>query len=45
LAIATASRRFNASFDHLPKICAVEAHCAELPAFRAAHPSQQPGSA
>jgi maleylpyruvate isomerase len=39
------ARRFNASFDHLPKICAVEAHCEELPAFRAAHPSQQPGSA
>lgn len=35
------ARRFGAPLDHLPKIEAVEAACAELPAFRAAHPSQQ----
>jgi maleylacetoacetate isomerase len=35
------ARRFAAPLDHLPKILAVEAACAELPAFRDAHPSQQ----
>ena len=35
------ARRFATPLDHLPKILAVEAACAELPAFRAAHPSQQ----
>lgn len=35
------ARRFAAPLDHLPKIRAVEAACAELPAFRAAHPSAQ----
>ncbi|WP_296711703.1 maleylacetoacetate isomerase [Rhodoblastus sp.] len=34
------ARRFAAPLEHLPKIKAVEAACAELPAFRAAHPSQ-----
>jgi maleylpyruvate isomerase len=35
------ARRFAAPLEHLPKIKAVEAACAELAAFRAAHPSQQ----
>ena len=35
------ARRFAAPLDHLPKIKAVEAACATLPAFRAAQPSQQ----
>jgi len=38
------ARRFAAPLDHFPKIMAVEAACAELPAFRAAHPSQQAGA-
>lgn len=36
------ARRFAVPLDHLPKIRAVEAACAELPAFQAAHPSAQP---
>jgi maleylpyruvate isomerase len=35
------ARRIAAPLDHLPKIMAVEAACAALPAFRAAHPTQQ----
>jgi maleylpyruvate isomerase len=35
------ARRFGAPLEHLPKIKVVELACAELPAFRAAHPSQQ----
>lgn len=35
------ARRFATPLAHLPKILAVEAVCAELPAFRAAHPSAQ----
>jgi maleylpyruvate isomerase len=35
------ARRFAAPLDHLPKIRAVEAACATLPAFCAAHPSRQ----
>jgi maleylacetoacetate isomerase len=35
------ARRFAAPLEHLPKIMAVEAACAELPAFGAAHPSRQ----
>lgn len=35
------ARRFLTPLEHLPKILAVEAACAEHPAFRAAHPSLQ----
>lgn len=35
------ARRFATPLEHLPNILAVEAACAELPAFRAAHPSMQ----
>jgi maleylpyruvate isomerase len=35
------ARRFDTPLDHLPRILAVEAACADLPAFRAAHPSRQ----
>lgn len=35
------ARRFETPLDHLPRILAVEAACSELPAFRAAHPSNQ----
>jgi maleylpyruvate isomerase len=35
------ARRFSASLDHLPKILSVDAACADLPAFRAAHPAAQ----
>ena len=35
------ARRFETPLDHLPRILAVEAACADLPAFRAAHPSRQ----
>jgi maleylacetoacetate isomerase len=35
------ARRFATPLDHLPKILAVEAACAELSAFGAAHPSRQ----
>ncbi len=35
------ARRFETPLDHLPCILAVEAACAILPAFRAAHPSRQ----
>lgn len=36
-----AARRFATPLEHLPKILAAEAACAELPAFQAAHPSVQ----
>jgi len=35
------ARRFGVCFAHLPKIVAVDAACADLPAFQAAHPSRQ----
>lgn len=35
------ARRFSVPLESLPRICAVDAACAELAAFRAAHPSQQ----
>ncbi|MBI1868134.1 MAG: maleylacetoacetate isomerase [Methylocystis sp.] len=35
------ARRFAAPLEHLPKLRAVEAACAALPAFAAAHPSRQ----
>jgi maleylacetoacetate isomerase len=35
------ARRFAISFEHLPRIIAVEARCGDLPAFRAAHPWAQ----
>lgn len=35
------ARRFEASLDGLPRIQQVEAACAKLPAFLAAHPSRQ----
>ncbi|MCX7900506.1 MAG: glutathione S-transferase C-terminal domain-containing protein, partial [Methylocystis sp.] len=35
------ARRFATPLEHLPKILGVEAACAALPAFRAAHPSAQ----
>jgi maleylpyruvate isomerase len=35
------ARRFETPLDHLPRILAVEAACADLPAFRAADPSRQ----
>jgi maleylpyruvate isomerase len=38
------ARRFETPIDHLPRILAVEAACADLPAFRAAHPSRQEGA-
>lgn len=34
------ARRWEADFSDLPRICAVEAACAEHPAFAAAHPDQ-----
>jgi maleylpyruvate isomerase len=36
-----AARRFATPLAHLPKILAVDSACADLPAFRAAHPSAQ----
>ncbi|HXY58161.1 MAG TPA: maleylacetoacetate isomerase [Methylocystis sp.] len=38
------ARRFETPLGHLPRILAVDAACAELPAFRAAHPSNQSDS-
>lgn len=35
------ARRFATPLDHLPRILSVEAACAKLPAFQAAHPSRQ----
>jgi maleylpyruvate isomerase len=35
------ARRFSTPLEDLPKILAVDAACAELPAFRNAHPSAQ----
>jgi maleylacetoacetate isomerase len=35
------AHRFGVSLDKLPKLQALEAACADLPAFRAAHPSAQ----
>jgi len=35
------ARRYEIPLQHLPRILAVEAACAALPAFRAAHPSNQ----
>jgi maleylpyruvate isomerase len=36
------ARRFTIDFSHLPKICSIEAACADLEAFALAHPSKQP---
>jgi maleylacetoacetate isomerase len=36
------ARRFNISIDHLPRINKVNATCANIEAFAAAHPSRQP---
>lgn len=36
------ARRFGLGLDHLPALLAVEARCAALPAFVAAHPDAQP---
>jgi maleylpyruvate isomerase len=36
------ARRFETPLDDFPRILAVEAACADLPAFRAAHPSRCP---
>lgn len=36
------ARRFKIDISHLPKIVAVDTHCATLEAFAAAHPSRQP---
>ena len=36
------ARRFGTTLDDLELLLAVEARCAELPAFAAAHPDQQP---
>lgn len=38
------ARRFNVPLDHLPRIKAVEAACAALPAFKLAAPDNQPDS-
>jgi maleylpyruvate isomerase len=35
------ARRFATPLDHLPRILSVDAECAKLPAFQAAHPSRQ----
>ncbi len=35
------ARRFSVPLGHLPRILSVEAACADLPAFDAAHPSRQ----
>ncbi len=35
------ARRFSVPLEPLPRIVAVDATCAEIPAFRVAHPSQQ----
>jgi maleylacetoacetate isomerase len=37
-----AARRFATPLASLPKLLAIEAHCAEHPAFAAAHPMRQP---
>jgi maleylacetoacetate isomerase len=36
------ARRYKINISHLEKIEAVDRHCKELPAFKAAHPAQQP---
>jgi maleylacetoacetate isomerase len=36
------ARRYKIDISHLEKIEAVDRHCKELPAFKAAHPLQQP---
>jgi len=36
------ARRFNVSIDHLPRIIKVDAACAKIEPFAAAHPSRQP---
>jgi maleylacetoacetate isomerase len=36
------AKRFEVDYTHLPKICRVEQSCANLDAFKKAHPSQQP---
>ena len=36
------ARRYKVDLSHLKRIEAVDRHCKALPAFRAAHPAQQP---
>ena len=36
------ARRFNVGLAEYPRILAIDARCAELPAFKAAHPAAQP---
>jgi maleylacetoacetate isomerase len=36
------ARRYKIDISHLRKIEAIDRHCNELPAFKAAHPAQQP---
>ncbi len=36
------ARRFDCDLERLPLLTAIEARCAELPAFKAAHPDRQP---
>ena len=36
------ARRFNVPLDAFPKITSVDAHCAELDAFKTSHPDNQP---
>lgn len=40
--LAAGARRFGVPLDGFPTLLAVEAACAELPAFRAAEPERQP---
>jgi len=37
-----AARRFGVDLDRCPRLVAIDAACAELPAFAAAHPDRQP---
>jgi len=37
-----AARRFGIELSSFPAICAIDAYCATLPAFQAAHPDLQP---
>jgi maleylpyruvate isomerase len=39
------ARRYRVSIEHLPKILAADAACAELDAFARAHPARQPDAA
>jgi maleylpyruvate isomerase len=39
------ARRFKVDLTRWPKIAAIDAHCATLPAFRQAAPAAQPDAA